>query len=146
MTPPKRISCARSLAADLLSGKFHVDDAQGADFDLAESGISIETRAKTSDSGAGVDVAIAQSVKSLTETDRRAARERRGRAGQDDVLDRRRRRRRGDFGIARAEIGDFWKYVVAHIEDAAAPADLKQRFGRRCRCGTIFRRTPKFMI
>ena len=41
----------RSLvAADLLAGKFHVADADhGADFDLAQSGISVETRAKTSD-------------------------------------------------------------------------------------------------
>ena len=30
-------------------------------------------------------------------------------------------------GLRAREIGDFWKYVVAHIEDAAAPADLKPR-------------------
>ena len=30
-------------------------------------------------------------------------------------------------GFRAREIGDFWKYVVAHIKDAAAPADLKPR-------------------
>ena len=30
-------------------------------------------------------------------------------------------------GLRAREIGDLWKYVVAHVEDADAPAELKQR-------------------
>ena len=30
-------------------------------------------------------------------------------------------------GLRASEIGDFWKYVVAHIEDAEAPPEWKQR-------------------
>ena len=31
-------------------------------------------------------------------------------------------------GLRAREIGDFWKYVVAHIKDADAPPELKPRF------------------
>ena len=124
-----QVNFLRSLVAvDLLAGKFHVADvARGADIDLAESGVSIETRAKTSDSGAGVDVALAQSVKSLTETvvapppDGQGAPVKvtytvAGMVGGAAIT-----------GLRAREIGDFWKYVVAHIDDADAPPDWKQR-------------------
>jgi hypothetical protein len=119
----------RSLvAADALAGKFHVAEPdRDADFDLAESGISVETRVKTSDSGAGVDVAIAQSVKSLSETILAPPP-----SGQGAPV-------KATYGIGaivggaaisglRArEIGDLWKYVVAHSGDADAPPELKPR-------------------
>jgi len=119
----------RSLvAADLLAAKLHIaDGARGADFDLAQSGISIETRAKTSDSGAGVDVAVAQSVKSANETI--VAPPANGQSapvtmtyaigvveGGATIA-----------GLRAREIGDLWQYVVAHIDDADPPAELKPR-------------------
>ncbi len=119
----------RSLvAADSLTGKFHaIDTPRGADFDLAESGISVETRAKTSDSGAGVDVAIAHFVQSLTETivapppngpgaPVKVTYDIGGVVGGAAIS-----------GLRAREIGDLWKYVVAHIDDSDAPPDLKQR-------------------
>ncbi|MGD1038859.1 MAG: hypothetical protein ABR878_17185 [Roseiarcus sp.] len=122
-------SFLRSLvAADSLAAKFHVADAaQGADFDLLESGISVETSAKTSDSGAGVDVAVAQSVKSLSETIVAAPPSGQGPpvnvtysiggvVGGATIS-----------GLRAREIGDFWKYLVAHIEDSDVPPELKPR-------------------
>ena len=58
MTPAQANFLRSLVAVDSLAGKFHiVDVARSADIDLAETGLSVETRAKTSDSGAGVDVA-----------------------------------------------------------------------------------------
>ena len=124
-----QVNFLRSLVAvELLAGKFHIADvARGADIDLAESGISVETRAKTSDSGAGVDVALAQSVKSLTETVLAPPPNGQGApvkvtynvggvVGGAAIT-----------GLRAREIGDFWKYVVAHVEDADAPPEWKQR-------------------
>lgn len=116
------------VAAESLAGKFHIADvARSADIDLAESGISVETRAKTSDSGAGVDVAVAQSVKSLTETVAAPPP-----TGQGAPIKMTYNVGGGVGGAAitglRArEIGDFWKYVVAHMDDADVPAQWKQR-------------------
>ena len=115
------------LSADTLAAKFHVPDgARGDDLDLAESGISVETRAKTSDSGAGVDVALAQSVKNLTETVVAPPPDDQGPPVEVTYTV-------GGFGGGAAisglrarEIGDFWKFVVAHVEDADPPAELKQ--------------------
>ncbi len=119
----------RSLVAgDLLAGKFHVADAdRGVDVDLAQSGISVETRAKTSDSGAGVDVAVGQSVKSASETI--VAPPPNGQGAPVKMT--------YDIGavvggaaisgLRAREIANLWKYVVAHIDDADAPAELKQR-------------------
>jgi len=119
----------RSLvAADSLAGKFHLAEPdRNADFDLAESGLSIETRAKTSDGGAGVDVAIAQSVKSLNETILApppsgegapvAATYRIGAIAGGAAIS----------GLRAREIGELWKDVVAHGEGADAAVELNRR-------------------
>jgi hypothetical protein len=114
-------------AADSLAGKSHFDDGQDVNFDFAESGVSVETRVKTADSGAGVDVALTQSAKSLTETVLAPPPSGQGAPvtvtynvggiGGGATIS----------GLRAREIGDFWKYVVAHIEDAEAPPDLKAR-------------------
>lgn len=115
-------------AADALTMKFNVaDPTQRADIDLVESGLTTETRARTSDSGAGVDIAIAESAAHLTETvvstpsDSQTAPTKLA----YDVA-----RLGGQFaitGLRAREIADLWKYVLAHIQDAQAPPDLKQR-------------------
>ncbi len=119
----------RSLvAADSLAGKFHVAAAnRDADFDLAESGISVETSAKTSDGGAGVDVAIAQSVRSLSETILAPPPSGQGAPVTATY-------RIGAIvggaaisGLRAREISDLWKYLVAHSGDADAPLELKPR-------------------
>ncbi|HXZ17666.1 MAG TPA: hypothetical protein VEH77_17200, partial [Roseiarcus sp.] len=121
----------RSLVgADSLAGKFHVvEPDRGADFDFVESGVSVETRAKTSDSGAGVDVDVAQSVGGLSETIFAPPP-----SGQGAPI-------KITYGVGaiaggaavsalRArEIGDWWKYVVAHVDDA----DLSQQSKSRLR-------------
>jgi hypothetical protein len=118
----------RSLAAaDMIAGKFHVEEAQGADFDLSENGVSVEARAKTADNGAGVDVAVAQSIKSLSET---VLAPPPGGQGTPIKLTYSVGGVTGGAtisGLRAREIGDFWKYVVAHIDDPDAPPDLKQR-------------------
>ncbi|HEY1943570.1 MAG TPA: hypothetical protein VGH40_15780 [Roseiarcus sp.] len=118
----RSVASAEALEAEART----VDPAQRVDVDLVESGVSVETRAKTSDSGAGVDVAIAQSTKRLTETvhstpsaDESASPitfgyEAAGMAGGLAIA-----------GLRAREIGDLWKYVVAHFDDDDAP-DLKQ--------------------
>jgi hypothetical protein len=119
----------RSLvAADSLADKFHVAEPdRAADFDLAESGISIETRVKTSDSGAGVDVAISQSIDSLSEAilapppsgegAPAAATYRIGAIAGGAAIS----------GLRAREIGDWWKDVVAHSEGADAAVELNRR-------------------
>lgn len=114
--------------ADALAAKFHVAaPPQSMDIDLGESGISAEMRAKTSESGQGVDVAIAHFVKSIAETvvatpssgdgaPIKVTYQADGVAGGLAIS-----------GLRAREIAEFWKYVVAHIDDAKAPADLKQR-------------------
>jgi len=124
-----QVNFLRSLVAvDLLAGKFHIAEVdRGADIDLTESGISVETRAKTADNGAGVDVALAQSMKSLTETvigppsngqgaPVKVTYNLGGVVGGAAITELRAR-----------EISDFWKYVVAHIEDSEEPPEWKQR-------------------
>ncbi len=115
------------LSADTLAAKFHLaDGARGEDLDLTESGVTVETRAKTSDSGVGVNVALAQSVKSLTETvvapppdgqgpPVKVTYEVGGLGGGSAIS-----------GLRAREIGDFWRFVVAHLEDADPPAEFKQ--------------------
>jgi len=126
---PAQTNFLRSLiAADSLDGKFHLAEPdRNADFDLAESGMSIETRARTSESGAGVDVVIAQSVKSLNEVILApppsgesapvAATYRIGAIAGGAVIS----------GLRAREIGDWWKYVVAHSEGADAAVELNRR-------------------
>ncbi len=116
------------IGTDLLAAKFHVaDGTRGDDLDFEETGISIETRAKTSDSGVGVDVAVAQSTRSLTETVVAPSPDGQGApvkvtytvggGGGGAAIS----------GLRAREIGDLWKYVVAHLEDLEAPAELKPR-------------------
>jgi hypothetical protein len=121
----------RSLVAvDLLSVRLHgVEPANAADFVLTESGISVDTRAKAADGGDGVDVAIAQSAQSFSETIVTPALNGQGTpatmrydlggmTGAATVT-----------GLRAREIGDFWKFFIAHVDDAEAPPDWKQRLG-----------------
>lgn len=119
----------RSLVgADSLAGKFHVvEPDRNADFDLVESGVSVETHAKTSDSGVGVDVAVAQSVNGLNETI--FAPPPSGQGGPVKMT--------YSVGaiaggaaisaLRAREIGNWWKYVVAHVDDADVPAQSRLR-------------------
>jgi hypothetical protein len=124
-----KASFLRALAtAERATNHFHIaDPTQGVDIEAAESGISVETRAKTADDGAGVDIAIAQSVKSLSETVVALADKDRGAPFQvtyaiDGMI--------GGVaitGLRAREIGDLWKFAVAHIDDAQEPTDFAQR-------------------
>ena len=118
----------RSLVAvDLVLAKFHGAEGGGQfEVDVALSGLSAETRAKVSDNGAGVDVAIAESAKGLSEAivappDARGAPIKInydvGATTSGATLS----------ALRAREIGDFWRLVVAHANDAEAPPDLKQR-------------------
>lgn len=116
------------LGADALTAKFRIaDTSQRADVDLAESDLSVETRAKASDSGAGVDLAFAQSLRGLTETVVSTPADDQGAPVKvsyevGGVL--------GGLtvsGLRAREIGDLWKDIVAHADQPDAPADLKQR-------------------
>lgn len=119
----------RSIAAaDALTMKFHVGEpTQRADIDIVESGLSSETRVKTPENGAGVDIAMAQSVTHLTETVVSAPSESDSAptkvaydvatlGGQLAIS-----------GLRAREIADLWKYVVAHAQDPQAPPDIKLR-------------------
>jgi hypothetical protein len=124
-----RAEFLRSLVAvDSLAGKFHLTDTDhNADFDLAESGIAIETRAKTSDSGAGVDVVIAQSVKSLSETILAPPQSGEGAPVAASYSIGAIEGGAAISGLRAREIGDLWTYLVAHGEDADVPPELRPR-------------------
>ena len=118
----------RSVAtADALDAKARmVDPTQHVNIDLSESSVSVETRAKTSDSGAGVDLAITHSTKRLTETVDSTP------SGDDDATSitggYEAARMGGGLaisGLRAREIGDLWKYVVAHLDNNDA-SELKQ--------------------
>ncbi len=118
----RAVASAEALEAEART----VDPEQRVDADLVESGVSIETRAKTSESGAGVDIAIAQSTKRLTQTVHSTSSADEGAspitfayeaAGMGGGL--------AIAGLRAREISDLWKYVVAHFDDDDAP-DLKQ--------------------
>jgi hypothetical protein len=117
------------LGVDAIVGKLAShDDTQSTDIDLAEDGITAELRAKAAASGAGVDVALVQTIKNLAET----MVVKRG-AGADSTV-------KVDYSIGGAdgamslsglrakEIADLWKYVVAHDDDPPAPTALKAQF------------------
>lgn len=122
-----RVDFLRSLGvADLLAARFHLTDVpQGADFDLLESGLTAETRAKTSSGGAGIDVALAQSAKNLSETVVA-----RPQNGQDAPVTMTYNINGGESGVAisglRArEIANLWKFAVAHIADSQPQLDYR---------------------
>jgi hypothetical protein len=124
-----KTSFLRALAtAEGATNRFHTaDPAQGADIEAAESGISVETRAKTTEGGAGIDIAVAQSVERLSETVLALPDKDQGAPFKvtytiDGMI--------GGVaisGLRAREIGDLWKYIVAHVDDAQGPPDVKQR-------------------
>jgi len=119
----------RSLAAaDAVTARVQsVQPGERADVKLAESDIAIETRARPSEDGAGVDVAIAQSVGRLVETILMTG------SDPSDAptnFDYEAGGIRGGVRISNLrarEIADLWKYLVAHMQDPGAPPDLKRR-------------------
>ena len=128
MTPRGRNSCARSSRSTCSPASFMSPTPITAPISISpRSGISVETRAKTSDSGAGVDVAVAQSVEEPERNHPRAAAERRGRARQGDLQHRRRRRRRGDFGIARARDRRFVEICRRPCRRRRRPSESRPR-------------------
>ena len=112
--------------ATLLTARIKIAETAGpGEIDASEAGLAIETKAKAAE--AGIDLSISQSIKNLSETVT-ASGDVEGAdpvkvtfttgAGTSDAT----------FAALRArEIGDLWKYVVAHANDANAPPDLKAR-------------------
>jgi hypothetical protein len=118
------------LGLDALVGKFNASEAaQATDVELAQSGLVGEMRAKASTAGAGVDVAYVQSIKSLAETvvlkptsgDSQPATVAYtiGEVGGAVTLS----------GLRAREIGELWKYVVAHNDDSTPSDGLKTLLG-----------------
>jgi hypothetical protein len=114
-----------TIGVDSLTGAFHVaEGAQISDFKFSQDALSVETRAKPSADGAGIDVALAQSFKSLTETisapqpDGSPPAEMTytiGGAVSGATLS----------GLRAKEFGDLWKYLVAHADQPGPPPNLK---------------------
>ncbi len=108
-----------TLGADVIHAKFKVvDSQQTAETDVAETGVSGETRAKAAAEGAGVDFASAQHVASVTETIVGTPT-----GGAPTALT----YSIGDgvgeaslAGLRAREIGELWKYVVAHGDEATS--------------------------
>jgi hypothetical protein len=114
-----------TIGVDNMTGAFHVaEDAQVSDFKFSQDALSLETRAKPSADGAGIDVAAAQAFKSLTETisapepDGGPPAEMTytvGGAVSGATL----------TGLRAKEIGELWKSLVAHADQPGPPSDLK---------------------
>jgi hypothetical protein len=108
-----------------MTGEFHVaEGTQISDFKFTQDELSVETRAKPSPDGAGIDVALAQAFKRLTETisapqpDGGPPAEMTftvGGAVSGAAL----------AGLRAKEIGELWKYLVAHADHPGPPPELK---------------------
>jgi len=114
-----------TIGVDNLTGAFHIaEGAQISDFKFSEDAVTVETRAKPSADGAGIDVAVAQAFKGLTETI--AAPQPSGGApiemsytmggGVSGAT---------MTGLRAKEIGEFWKYLLAHANESGPPPELK---------------------
>jgi hypothetical protein len=115
------------FGVDVAQAKFKVVDAQQtAETDLAETGVSGETRAKSAADGAGVDVASVHSFASLTETIVGAPADGSGPtaltysigAGVGEAT---------LTGLRANEIAECWKYVVAHGDEAPIPHEFDDK-------------------
>ena len=114
-----------TLGTTNVTGAFHVaEDAQVSDFKFSQDALSVETRAKPSADGAGIDVAVAEAAKSLTENisapeaDGGPPAEMTytvGGAVSGATL----------TGLRAKEIGELWKHLVAHADQPGSPSDLK---------------------
>ncbi len=118
------------LGVDAIVGKFNESEAtQATEIEMAQSGLVGEMRAKSSAAGAGVDVAYVQSIKSLGQTvvikpasgDSQPATVAYsiGAVGGAITLS----------GLRAREIGDLWKYVVAHNDDKEPSDGLNAKLG-----------------
>jgi len=115
-----------ALAA-LLSAKINVVESEGpGDIDVSEAGLAISTRGKAAQDG--VDVSIVQTIKNLNETvtssDPNGGGPLKmtftGGAGTSEA----------SFAALKArEIGDLWKFVVAHADEGHPPPEVKTRVG-----------------
>ena len=102
-----------------------VEVADPGDIDVSEAGLSIDAKAKTADTG--IDLTINQTIKNLSQTVRISQDPKNPDLGKmtlttgvgtSDAA----------FSLLKArEIGDLWKFVVAHASDGSAPPDLKTR-------------------
>lgn len=112
--------------ATLAVAKIKVMETTGpGDVEVSEAGLAIETKAKTADGG--IDLTVSQSIRNLSETvlgsqapsDRNAGKlTLTAGAGTSDAA----------FSALKArEIGDLWKFIVAHAGETPAPPDLKTR-------------------
>ena len=112
--------------ASLAVAKIKVAESTGpGDIDVSEAGLAIETKAKAADGG--VDLTVSQSIANLSETVLASGEGKSADAfkltlatgaGSSDAA----------FAALKArEIGDLWKFVVAHAGDGPPPPDLKAR-------------------
>ena len=125
MTRRPTNSCVRRWGPTNVTGAFHIADAaQISDFKFSEDDVTVETRAKPSADGAGIDVAIAQAFKSLTETIA-APQPDGGPLAQFTYTMGGGVSGAGLTGLRAKEIGALWKYLVAHDDDPSPPSDLK---------------------
>ncbi len=103
-----------TLGANDLTGVFHVvDSGQASDIKVREDAITIETRGKPSADGAGIDIALAQAIKSMGETVLAPPPD--GSATPIEMSFNLGGGASGATieGLRAKEIGEFWKYVVA---------------------------------
>jgi len=118
---------ASLLTVDRISTKLRATEAdREVEVDVALSGLSAETRAKASDGGDGVDLAIAESAKGLSETVV-AASDAQGPPIKSSYDVGAMNTGATLMGLRAREIGDFWRLIVAHAGDGQPPPDLKQR-------------------
>jgi hypothetical protein len=114
-----------TLGTTNVAGAFQIADAaEVSDFKFSEDEVNVETRAKTSADGAGIDVAMAQAFKSLTETIA-TPQPNGGPLAQFTYAVGGGVSGARLTGLRAKEIGALWKYLVAYDDDPSPRADLK---------------------
>jgi hypothetical protein len=115
-----------ALAA-LLSARIHMREAEGAsDVNFSQAGFGVEAKAATA--GSGIDFSVRQNLTSIAETvtgpvDKGSPAFKMTFTAGQGTSD-------ATFSALRAhEIGDLWKYAIAHASDASPPPDLRDRLG-----------------
>jgi hypothetical protein len=116
------------LGIETMEGDFQTSDGErSSDAKIVQQGIVLETRAKPSANSDGLDLAIAEAFKSLSETESAPPSVGRGEPAQMNygisgtVAD-------ATFtGLRAREIGEIWKYVAAHFDADEPPPELRAR-------------------
>ena len=126
---PQQTEFLRSkVGVERMDGAFAITDgARRSDVNFAEEGIVVETRAKPAESGEGVDVAIAEAFRSVSETASGTPSSGQGEPTQMNYGISGTVAGATVSGLRAREIGELWKSVVAHFDAGELAPETRAR-------------------